>query len=184
MRFVFLLFILLFPALSHAQEQTEMSIQFATDGSAHVLLESKAPPKFEELKKIINETRVKNIYHETLSSIFKDIKNLNIRTEQQSLIVEFDCKLAEEREGEWIIKRIDFAGALNPVTLRIKIPEGFEVVNTDPLPAQVSEGTLVWQDANFIPSLSYKRAYPIKSLFVAILVLGIISILLIKKFKF
>lgn len=66
-----------------AQEQTHMTIQLTDDGSAHIVLESKTQPKIDELRSIINKPSIKTIYTEKLSSVFKNLENLNIQIEQQ-----------------------------------------------------------------------------------------------------
>ncbi len=161
------------PALAHAAEQNYMTVELLEDGSAHVALESKNPRNLEELKSIIRDPNIKSIYQGSLSSIFREIENLDMRASSDSIIIEFDCKMAGRDGKDWVINKIDFEGELNPVsTLEVELPTGSKLKTADPRPAEISGNVLIWHDISYIPGMTYGSAgFPWPALLVLIVII-------------
>ncbi len=155
---VVLVLLLVVPALAHAAEQNYMTVELLEDGSAHVTLESKNPRNLGELRALIEDPNIKSIYQGSLSSIFGEIENLDVRASSDSIIIEFDCKMAGRKGKEWVINKIDFEGELDPVsTLEVELPTGSKLKTAEPWPAEISENVLTWHDVNYIPGMTYGR---------------------------
>lgn len=184
----FCLMLLLFtsPAYASPGERVEMTIRLQDNGTAHVTIASMNPPNFEDLRGIINEPKVVTIYQERLSQIFNDMTNLRLYTKDRSVVIEFDCRLGEKKEGVWTIQRVDFKGILDPASvLRIELPAGTKTIKTNPLSSETREGYLTWNDADFIPHVKYiEETSSSKSSsfkYALIILLVLIAVLIVKK---
>jgi hypothetical protein len=151
--------LLLAASPSAAQEQTEMTLALAHDGSAHVTILSKDVPNPEDLKTVIRQPKIKGIYEERFSALFGPVENLTLVLEGSDLRIEFDApSIATEQENEWIIEGKEFKGKMAPVAvLRVELPEGAKWTFVEPEPDEGASDPLTWHNADFLPAVSYEE---------------------------
>lgn len=154
----FALALLLGPAVAVAQQNNELTIKLAEKGEAHVIIEVESPEDFDEVRGVLGEERVKDIYGQRLSSVFGEVANLSIRAEYQSILIEFDSRLAvEDVDGIWNIDWIGFRGDLDNVsTLNVVLPSDAKLVDSYPSPDRVTAGALTWSNVDFIPKIRHQ----------------------------
>lgn len=173
--------LLISTASALTDEKVEMYIEL-NDGSDHVTILTANPSGLQELKNIINEPTIRSIYRERLTSVFGDIENLNIFIEGENFIIEFDCVLTRQEDGKWVVERADFDGVLGPAsTLKIVLPEGYELVDADTTPHEIKKGRIIWNDLEYVPALTYgkkslvpDKSFPIKQTAAGILIVLVI----------
>lgn len=160
-----------------AQEQSEMTIQLERDGSAHITIESKGLSNLEDLRGVINNPAVADIYRGKLASVFGPVENLTLSLRGEAVIIEFDSRLAFEKGGSWEVGRRDFQGGVKRMaSLWVRPPEGMGLVLSEPA-AEEASGEWVWREADGIPHIVYRQR-PRWSLALAavfILVLGVVA---------
>ncbi len=153
--YVFVFFLFVPGALGQV---SEMSIESGVDGSAHISILVVNPPDLAELKSLIDEPRIRDIYGQQLGLVFNDVDDLELSVEAGVFIISFDSSIASVRDGDLVVEPRGFDGYINSMSkLSISIPEGFEFQSSDPSPTSVSENTVEWRDADFIPAVSFRK---------------------------
>lgn len=176
--------LLLNPLTVFAQQSTAMGINLSYAGTAHITIEVKNPEKIEELKSILNEPAIKDIYSQRLSAVFGELKNLKLYAETQSFIIEFDSKIAEQKEGKWIVDKKEFQGNIDKISiLKVVLPEDAKLVGANPEPDRISENVLIWNNIDFTPEISYEKSSPAAYKILPVAILLVLSAVAFKKLK-
>lgn len=173
-----ILLLLIYAPLASAQA-SEMLIRVDENAAAHITISIENPPNIAELRTIVTEPRVHEIYREQLSSVFGSVENLDLSVDSGVFVVEFDSPIGSESNGRRVIERIDFNGKIDAVsTLDIALPQETVFVDSEPAPDKISENLLEWHDVDFIPQVRYKKldALPRNWLAAVVIVLLILAV--------
>ena len=183
-KIIFVLLIFIIPS-AFAQEEITLQIDLLDTGQAHIKIVSQNPESFDELKSLITNPSVKSIYEDQLSSIFGDIRNLDIYTGKKSLIIEFDSALANNQDNVWYVPRKDFEGMIkSPSTLSVSLPGGYALIKTLPEPAKKTVSNATWDDVDFIPEITYgKKKTSWRWVVLAVLVVFLIAFYITHRIK-
>lgn len=141
-------------------QTSEMSIKIdENNASAHIWITVENPSNIAELRSIVNEPRIHDIYRQQLGKVFDNVENLELSVETGVFVVEFDSSISKADEGGWLIERRDFQGNIDRVsTLKIVLPPDTVLLDSNPSPDKISENMLGWDDVDFIPEIRYEKA--------------------------
>lgn len=180
MRPLILLLVLAFIPLAHAAEDVAISIELKDTGAAHVIIESHLQGG-EDVKGLLREPAIKEIYRERLFSVFGEINDLDLRVVADSLVIEFDSSLAVKNDV-WTTIAANFSGVLTtPLTLTVKLPENMELVSAVPPPVEISDVTLTWNTVDSLPLVTYKESSFFSLWFVLLLAGLVLSLVLLSR---
>lgn len=155
---LFLLVVLLCSPLVSAQT-SEMSIKIDGDEHSHITITVENPPNIAELRSIINEPKVREIYQQQIGNVFEDVENLGLSVDSGVFVVEFDSSISEVDNDGWLIERRDFQGNIEAVSkLKIVLPPDMVLADSNPSPDRSSENVFEWDGVDFIPEVRYERA--------------------------
>ena len=155
MRPLVFFFLLASPSLVYAVGDVSISIEFGDAGVAHVIIASPVQEGREDLRGLLRESMIREVYRERLSIVFGEIRDLDLCVVDDSVVIEFDASLAV-RNDAWRTRGANFSDVLtSPLTLSVRLPENARLIAADPSPTGQTGDVLIWMDVGYLPGLTY-----------------------------
>ncbi|NOZ58749.1 MAG: hypothetical protein GXO66_04130 [Euryarchaeota archaeon] len=149
-----LLFLLISPG---AFSQPAVSVDLLDGGKARItyLVEGEAAAN---LSRQLRNPMVQAAVGERMASLFCwEVEDFFIVPGEEELRIVVDCRgFARRSGGTWRTEGRNLSGVV-PLTIKISLPPGAELVASHPPPHRVVDGSLVWREVTYLPAVEYRQ---------------------------